>query len=423
MVAGADSSLKESTFGLEKFGLKLLKSAAIYGANASGKSKLFDAVELMKELILHSAKESQANEPIPYNPFRLHTDTESAPMEFEIVFVHEKIMYRYGFESTEKEIVGEWLYRKTNVKEIGLFERNYQDISFHKTQFKVKDLVANDRIRPNALMLSVAANWNNSVAIDIFDWLTLINVLDAKDEDRFSGFTVHEVQEGKKLEIIAFLKSGGIDISDIKIQEMVPDEDFPPFIRKLLEKSDFIHTEISFLRKKYGSRGSVQENLFEPMAKEPMVDYGNMHHVATEVFSLAQDESSGTKQLFALAGPILDTLKNGKVLLVDELESKLHPKLTKMIVGLFNSAETNPKGGQLIFNTHNTNLLTFQELRRDQIWITDKDKFGASSLYALSDFKGVRKDENVRKKYFTGAYGGVPAISSSRIEEVLLGNQ
>ena len=131
-------------------------------------------------------------------------------------------------------------------------------------------------------------------------------------------------------------------------------------------------------------------------------------------FSLDDDESSGTKKFFALTGPILDVLENGDILVVDELDSKLHPNLVGKIVSLFNSKELNQKNAQLIFNTHNTNLLKEDLFRRDQIWFTEKNKYGASKLYSLADFKSdsVRKSEPFEENYIRGKYGAIPFLSS-----------
>ncbi len=417
-------SLEDSNvFELPKFSLRLLKSAAIYGANASGKSKLFDAVEFMRKFVLNSAKESHIKDPVPYNPFRLHTDTESAPIELEVVFVYQGALYRYGFESTNRVIVGEWLFRRTKTKEVALFNRDYQKIDFHKTAFKVKDLVENERIRPNALMLSVAANWNNPVAVQVFEWFASVNLLDAKDENQFQGFSLSEVEQGNKQDIITFLRAGGIHIADIKITKTkAQDIPVPDFLRNMLGEDEMLVTDILFAYKKYGQRKRMNEqiSLFGTLkdSSSDAISYEN------EFLSLMNDESSGTKQLFALAGPILDTLRTGKILFIDELESKLHPKLTKMIVSLFNSKESNPLAGQLIFNTHNTNLLDLSLLRRDQIWLVEKNKFGASSLYSLSDIKGIRHNEpSIRKKYMVGKYGGTPAISQTLVDELILSDR
>ena len=127
-------------------------------------------------------------------------------------------------------------------------------------------------------------------------------------------------------------------------------------------------------------------------------------------FSMNDDESSGTQKYFALSGPILETLKKGKVLVIDELDAKLHPNLTHKIIGLFNSKTKNPLNAQLLFNTHDTNLLDTNLFRRDQIWFTEKNRYGAASLYSLSDIKGVRKDDPLEKNYISGKYGAIPFL-------------
>ena len=155
---------EENLFPIDKFGLKLLRSAIVYGANASGKTKLIEGIGLMKSFILTSSKESQIDEPIEVNPFLLSSETDKKPSTFEIIFIHENVMYRYGFEVDKEKVHSEWLYSKSNTKEVELFYRDFQNFEIHKTKFKVADLIANDRIRPNALLLSVAASWNDKLA-------------------------------------------------------------------------------------------------------------------------------------------------------------------------------------------------------------------------------------------------------------------
>lgn len=390
----------ENIVTIEKFGLRLLKSAVIYGANASGKTKLVEALGFMRYFILNSSKESQIDEPIEIKPFQLSSESSIEPSFFEIIFIYRNTMYRYGFETDKQNIHSEWLYQKTNTKEVELFYRDFQNFEIHKTKFKVSDLIENDRIRPNALLLSAAASWNDKLAKKIFDWFRNCNIISGLREEGYEGYSMSRIQKSKenKSEVIKLLRSADLGIEDLNIKtldfENLPKE-FPDALKEAIRKKRKEDKEIEFLsdvityHKRFDSN-----NLFE--------DYVE--------FSMEDDESSGTKKYFALSGPILETLKNGEVLIVDELANKLHPNLVCKLVEIFNSKEKNPKNAQLIFNTHDTNLLSSGLFRRDQIWFAEKNRYGASTLYSLSDFKGVRKEEDFEKNYVKGKYGAIPYL-------------
>ncbi len=390
---------EDNIFLVEKFGLKLLKCGIIYGANASGKTKLVDSLAFVRHFILNSSKESQVDEPIKTSPFLLSSTTEKEPSTFEIIFIQKNVLYRYGFEADSIKIHSEWLYQKTSTKEVELFYRDFQSFEIHKTKFKVSDLINNERIRPNALLLSVAASWNDKLAKKIFDWLKNCNVISGLREEGYEDYSISRMQANKenKLDTIKFLKSADLGIEDLSIKAFDIDnlpEGFPEKLKEIIrdrnKDEEFkIASDIITSHKKFDSN-----DLFENYVE----------------LSMKQDESSGTKKYFALSGPMLETLKNGEILIVDELANKLHPNLVCKLVEIFNSKERNPKNAQLIFNTHDTNLLSSGLFRRDQIWFTEKNRYGASSLYSLSDFKGVRKDEDYEKNYVRGKYGAIPYL-------------
>jgi len=399
-----DKSTREddNIFHVEKFGLKLLRSAIIYGANASGKTKLIEGLGFMRNFILTSSKESQIDELIQVDPFLLSSETDKEPSTFEIIFIYKNVMYRYGFEVDKEKVHSEWLYSKTNTKEVELFYRDFQSFEIHKTKFKVSDLIANDRIRPNALLLSVAASWNDKLAKKIFEWFRNFNIISGLREEGYQSFSVERIQKNKenKSAAVKFLKSADLGIEDINVKALDLDnlpKEFPKELKEFIkktrkeEKDVEIFSDVITVHKRFDSN-----NLFEDFTE----------------LSMSNDESSGTKKYFALSGPILEALQNGEILIVDELANKLHPNLTCKLTEIFNSKDRNPKNAQLIFNTHDTNLLSSGLFRRDQIWFTEKNRYGASSLYSLSDFKGVRKEEDYEKNYVKGKYGAVPYLGN-----------
>lgn len=391
--------MEDNTVDFPQFDLKLLKSAVIYGANASGKSKLFDSMGFAKRFILTSASDKQINEPIQVDPFRLNSETINAPSAFEIIFIYKTEMYRYGFEVTNKKVISEWLYYRTKTKEIELFFREEQKFDIHPTKFKVKDLIDNNRIRPNALLLSAAASWNDKTASTILSWVKdNFNIISGLQKQNYLGYSIGKLKDKEtKYETLNFIKIADFGIDDLKPQIMEANslpKEMPKEMREMLEKK---------------IREDGAEFASDVLTGHKIFNENKDSNEKTN-FSMNEDESSGTQKYFALSGPILETLKKGDVLVIDELDATLHPNLTHKIIGLFNSKTINPLNAQLLFNTHDTNLLDPNLFRRDQIWFTEKNRYGAASLYSLSDIKGVRKEDPLEKNYISGKYGAIPFL-------------
>lgn len=396
-----DTREDENIYPEEIFGLRLLKSAVIYGANASGKSKLLDAFAFIRYFVINSSKESQKGEIIDVHPFLLSDETENEPSEFEIIFLYNKTLYRYGFEATKDKIVSEWLYYKPKTKEVELFYREENNFNTHNRSFtKGGTVVKEGLVRDNALLVSVAAQFNEKTAINVIEWFKRFRTLSGLNESGYQGFTMGKTEDPKhKAKILELLKAADLGIQDIKLQKLDIDslpKGMPKYLRDKIirevseEKKEFV-SDVLTTHKKYNIDKKAIDNV---------------------IFSLDNDESSGTSKFFALTGPILDVLENGYTLVVDELDSKLHPNLVCKIASLFNSKELNKKNAQLIFNTHDTNLLSSGLFRRDQIWFTNKDKYGEAKLYSLADFKSdeVRKTEPFEDNYIMGKYGAVPFL-------------
>jgi len=397
-----DSRTNDNIIDGPPFNLRILKSAVIYGANASGKSKFIEAIQFMKSFVITSSKDSQKGEPIDIMPFQLDTESENEPSEFEVVFSHQSTLYRYGFEVNRKQVVAEWLFHKPKTKEVEIFYRDYQNFETHSRVFsRGTTLVREGMIRDNALLLSVAAQFNEPISSNVIDWFNDLATISGLKEEGYEGYTMFKTNEPNyKPKIIELLKAADLGIDDLSIEMLdlsnLP-KDMPKEVREyILKKSKegeakFISDTITF-HKRYDENG-------KPAGKVN--------------FSMQENESSGTRKFFALTGPILDCLENGYPLIVDELDSKLHPNLVCKIISLFNSKEHNPKNAQLIFNTHDTNLLSSGLFRRDQVWFTQKDKFGAAKIYSLGDFKSdeVRKSEPFEENYLRGKYGAIPFLN------------
>ena len=383
----------------ETFGFSLLKSAAIYGANASGKSKLMEALSFMRNFILSSSRESQKGEPIHIEPFLLSTETNTKPTEFEIIFLFKKQLFRYGFEVDSEKVVSEWLYNRPLTKEIELFVRDGQHFAVHERKFSKGSRLAKDKmVRENALMLSVAAQFNEEIAGSVIEWFKRFKMISALENEGYKSYSMNSLKDNtKKQKILEMLNKADINISDLILQTVDSSQ---------LPKGLPVELKNILLQKLGdGKNEIITLNTIHQV-------YDKENNIVDQVrFNMDDAESSGTNQFFALTGPIIDVIENGYVLAVDELDSKLHPNLVAKIIEIFNSTKLNPKNAQIVFNTHDTNLLSADIFRRDQIWFVEKDRFGRASLFSLSDFKEVRKEDNFENNYIKGKYGAIPIIS------------
>lgn len=415
-----DKDTRETTnvTSVAKYKLRLLKSAVLYGANASGKSKFLEALMFMRQFILNSSKNTQQGEPIATEPFRLSSDSIKNGSEFEIIFLLKSELYRYGFEVSNKKIIAEWLYHKVKTKESELFYRELQEIKPNYSKIsKAKTLINEKLVRDNALFLSVLAQFNDKQAESILEWFNNLKTISGLKEEGYLSDTMKMSKDKKHKErILTFIKNADIGIEDFKLKKYAF-EDFDDEIEKMGDNKK-VDSELknalkglnSYMRR---TMGSENRELFSDVITYHKQFNSKGKVIGNIEFSLKEDESSGTRKFFAMIGQIIQVIDHGHVLVVDELDSKLHPNLVCKIVSLFNSKKLNPHNAQLIFNTHDTNLLSSGLFRRDQIWFTKKDKIGATSLYSLADFKTdeVRKNEAFEENYIKGKYGAVPFLA------------
>ena len=351
-------------------GLALVRSAVIYGANASGKTNVLQAIAFYRHFIMDSFKNSQAGESIDVENFRLNASTVHEPTTMEATFAVGEFLYRYGFEVDQKAIHAEWLYRRMNrkrAKEVEIFYREEKTTTVHAKSPLIQDLVNKKMVRGNALLLSTVAQFNESTAVDILHWLSDMQVLFCSEDEKMWSQAVRNLDDEKIRErIVRFAKYADLGIESIAK----------------------IDNRIVSSHRQYDDEGRETNSV---------------------VFSFNGNESEGTIKYFSLAFPIIDALDNGKRLVVDELDSKLHPLLVRKIVTLFNSAETNPKGAQLLFTTHDTFLLSAGLFRRDQVWFTQKDNVGATEAYSLAEYR-VRGSSPFERDYLQGKFGATPII-------------
>ena len=354
-----------------------LKSAVIYGANASGKSNVLNAFWFMVNYVLTSHNQ-QLHKSIERSPFKFDKETPSLPSSFEVIFTADGIRYAYGFSATDKAIVEEYLYYYPNGRQALIFERN-ETKRFRFTVDIDEQTQLKERTSANKLYLSVASNWSYSKVIPVLEWFASCQII-----------TKNSIADAY-----------GLDVEQLK------DDDYRRVMASMLRVADFGIQSLQ-LRDSEPIAAALHENAFtniEAVHTVQDID-GNS---ASYTLNMSE-ESDGTNSYFKLISIVKKALDQGTLLAADEMDAHLHPLLTKHLVSLFNSEEFNPKGAQLIFTSHNTNLLDLDVLRRDQIWFTEKDaQTAATDLFSLYDFS-VRKDAKVEKGYLIGRYGAIPFI-------------
>lgn len=376
---------------------KVLKSKAIYGANASGKSNINKALIAFIAIIATSVRDEKILEGI--ESFRLDTETISNPSYFQMIFEIDGITYRYGFEADRNIIHSEWLYARPEKQMMPYFIREFDTIvQVDKTNFSEGEKLAtlmegedheNPIYRPNSLMLSTLASFG-------FGKISKQLVLE------ISGIMVIRGLRDKKLQENA--------------AESLNNDDRHQFIRDFLKIGDTGIAEVFKMKFEKSKMTSEILELNPDMpeefsrvlsVRERIERNGNIQAVP---FNFLNEESEGTIKMLEFAPVIYDAIYYNRPLFIDEFDARFHPLLTKKIVELFNSVEN--QSSQLIFVTHDTNLLDSSLLRRDQIDFVEKDKKGASHLYGLIDFKGVRNTGKFEKDYIHGKYGAIPFLGN-----------
>ncbi len=369
--AGSITEHKENLVKEGKF--KVLRSAVLYGANSSGKSNFIKALDFMVTTIKNSSK-LNSTDVLNVKPFLLSTATQNQPSFFEIIFLLENKMIRYGFEIDNKKVHAEWLYISNNLKkEETYFIRTIDGIAVTEVFNEASSIIP--ITRDNALFTSTLDQFNIEVAKEV-----MRNILNIK------------VRSGIE-------HTDSVGMTNVLYRREDHQDDLKKFIHHLNFGFTNFHldeNEFKTFHKVYDNKGSIVSD-FE--------------------FSLKENESSGTNKIFDLAGFIVLALKFGLIVVIDELDAKLHPIITQEIIKLFHNSETNPHNAQLIFTTHDTNLLGANLFRRDQIWFTEKDDLEATDLYSLLEFKDengktVRKDRSFEADYIRGRYGAIPYISN-----------
>ena len=373
--------------------IPLLRSAAVYGANASGKSNLLKALTAMRKVVVRSAAESQRGKKLSVSPFLFDTRTDQKPSEFEVVFVVDDTRYQYGFSATQEHIVEEWLMAYPKGRMQRWFSRSL-DSNTKDYTWEMGDKLSGQKqlwqeaTRSNALFLSTAVQLNSTQLQPVFDWfedtLRIVSI-DGWDPSFTASLCVKFAMKDK---ILDFLRAADLGVSDLRVRK----QEFDP--RHLPEDIP----------------APLRQSIIDEFKGKDVVDLKTIHTTAQgeQIEFDFEQESDGTRKFFSLADPWLDTLEHGYVLVVDELHDNLHPHMVRFLVDLFHNNQTNPNNAQLIFSTHETSILSQDVFRRDQIWFCEKDEAQATRLFPLTDFSPRKGLENLERSYLSGRYGALP---------------
>jgi len=362
----------------ERRPVRALPVVGIYGANASGKSNVLGALRLMRAAVLDSHAEWTRTDGVPRTPFALDPAAVKAPSSFEVDLVIDTTRWVYGFELSDTRVEAEWLHVYPRGRRQVWFDRDAsaaEPFRFPGDHLKGERATLARLTRPDALFLSTAAAYNHPQLSVLYRWFhgNLWLVTPESDRAERERFTGRRLLTDDRTRILELLRVADLGIDEVEVVRQDPD---PPRVR-LVRTSGGRRTAFDF-----------------------------------------DDESYGTRNWFALLGPLLLALKDGAVLLVDELDASLHPALVAEFIRLFQDPAANPKGGQLIFTSHDTTPLGAatgdRPLGREQVWLTEKRADGATELYPLSDAH-PRKDENLERGYRAGRYGGVPQVGPGQI--------
>jgi hypothetical protein len=407
------SSLKDSPEAVTKvqgLDLGLVRVAAIYGANASGKSNVIKALAYMSNAVQNSHRQWAPEGPIPREPFLLDPQSKLEPSSFEADLLLEGVRFHYGFTLDDREILEEWLDAYPIGKRQMWFKREQRDFTFGKKL--VGDNGAIERLtRPNSLFLSAAAQNNHPQLLPVYKWFVeRFGYVPRERRPAIFNTALMCRDEGVKSWVSQSLRFADMGIVDLLVRE--EDLTVPPPPPGLSKKEKRLAEEFVTTVRRFAEKAKEQLNDESSLPKK-MLTVSLIHQGPNRLavpFGL-ENESDGTIAFYGLLGPLVHVVGSGGTLYVNELDASLHPLLGLGVLHYFSNPKLNPHGAQIIFTTHDTNILDRASLRRDQIWFTEKDAEGGTHLYPLTDFK-PRKNENLERGYLQGRYSAVPFISS-----------
>jgi predicted ATPase len=381
--------------------IQVLPTAGIFGANASGKSNLLKAMSDMRAIVLSSFR-NPPDRPLESFPFLLGADRGEAPITYEVDLVLEGVRHEYGFIIEAGVVSEEWARSYPRGRAVTLLRRVGGEVHLGHEQ-RAKGRATEEILRPNALFLSTAAQTNHPQFLPLFRWFRRnLFYADVNSRSVRQAITAEMLEGDRRTQVLSLLREADLGITDVKQLEVDPERE--QMMRKIF---DAIWD------------GEPPEEVDDFEFRD--FDVGLVHRSGEREVELPEgDESRGTLVWFGLIGLIIEALREGSVLLADELEASLHPALVGALVDLFQSPRSNPNRAQLIFNSHEVLLMgdtAERPLGRDQIWLTEKDEDGGSRLYSLAEL-APRRGEAISRRYLAGRYGGVPILSRRSLEQI-----
>ena len=410
------AGLQDSIDTLIPYGTsRYLPSAAIYGKNGGGKSNVIRAMWLAKQFICNAQRTQNERAKIPVNPFSLNDYSLKEPSFFEFGYVLDGIKYVYGFSATRERIESEYLKTWPNKREKKIFSRERQAFNFPKDNERNRKELIKEAVGDNQLFFSISCTMNYKPCIEAMRWFRekILFSRDYTDIDR--SLLEYSNDESMLNAIISAAKTADVGIEDMRFE-------FDNQVITVLPSKAIANAPEGMLRAIQAFSETLRQEpneaelqLGASALKSTTYHRGISRAGAAATYELGlRDESDGTRRLMALAPAIEKTLKNGGLLVVDELEKELHLMLVEYVLSRYQRRESNLFAAQMIFTTHETALLNQEILRRDQIYFVDKDPSdGATSLYSLADFS-VRNDMNIEKAYLLGKFGAIPSIEEVR---------
>jgi predicted ATPase len=386
--------------------IRVLPAAGVFGANASGKSNLLRAIADMRDLVLGSFRHADPGGGIRRTAFRLDPSRAGTPSRFEVDLVLHGIRHEYGFVIDDLRVLEEWAYRYPRGKAALLFRRDGDAVTLGEHN-RAKGRAVVEILRPNSLLLSAAAAANHPDLLPLRQWFGQnLQLAEAGSRPYRWAFTAELLrQEDRRAQVLALLRAADLGITDARVRE--PDPQLVERLRRIIPMLP-------------GREDDPDSTDSGSDLVEPNVVLSHRGADGDIDFDAAE-ESLGTLVWLGLAGPVVEALAHGSVLLVDEIETSLHPALVAQLVRLFQDQESNRHGAQLVFNSHAATLLgdsgSERVLGRDQVWFTEKAHDGATMLYALADLS-PRGDEAIGRRYLAGRYGAVPILTPEEFTDV-----
>ena len=400
MITGNISDHPDFAFKIDDK-ISLLRSVGIFGKNASGKTNLVKGLNFMKNVVLRSVEFATNNRLLEFEPFQLiHSKEKLAPSTFEINFIVNNIRYNYGFSSDDVSFTEEWLTSYPKGRARRLFDRKHQDFFINKNYFK-EGVGLEDKTRENTLFLTVVSSFAGNISSSICDWFNNLTIISGLEIQRYLDLSIKKIHNDPHLcEILSrFLEIADFSISKIESHTIngLPLPNLPPIFNE-----------------EFSKKMKQQTVSFKTLKTHHKV-YDNEKVINLKEFDLLQNESQGTIKFIFQIVPIIESLIKGSPIVIDEFDSRLHYHLSEFLINLFNNPKINQKKSQLIYISHNGELLNNENHRRDQIWFVEKNFQGKSSLYSLLEFKNnskkIRKDASYGQDYKNGKYGSIPILN------------